>query len=98
MPWFSITHSPSPKKSIQSPKKVNSINVVNQIEDFYAEPALDSDSISIARPAEEPGDHALGRCRHGGDHRQVLTVERAMDGEHLRARRRHRQGADAGRA
>lgn len=42
-----LARSPVPRK------KANSINVVNQIEEFYAEPALDSNSISTLQPAEE---------------------------------------------
>ena len=42
-----LARSPVPRK------KSNSINVVNQIEDFYAEPANTKESISIARAVAE---------------------------------------------
>lgn len=50
-----LARSPVPRKATQ-PGKINSINVVNQIEDFYAEPAIDSDSISTSIPATESDD------------------------------------------
>ena len=41
-----LARSTAPRKT--SPKSTNSINIVNQIEDFYAEPALDDSMISTS--------------------------------------------------
>lgn len=50
-----LARAPAPRKTAKA-VKANSINVVNQIEDFYSEPATSPDSISIAQTAmeEEP--------------------------------------------
>ena len=45
-----LARSPVSRKSVS--QSVNSIDVVNEIEDFYAEPATSDDSISISQPAE----------------------------------------------
>ena len=50
-----LARSPAPRKTHQAVKP-NSINVVNQIEEFYAEPALDTDSISTSKPISESND------------------------------------------
>ncbi len=50
-----LARSPVPRKSVR-PEKTNSINVVNEIEDFYAEPATSGDSISTSQPAKATDD------------------------------------------
>jgi hypothetical protein len=47
-----LARSPIPRKTAK-PGKVNSIDVVNQIEDFYSEPADPSESISIQPAAAQ---------------------------------------------
>src|SRR3989344_8526390 len=59
-----LARSSAPRKSVsqrtsashQVPKEMGSINVVNQIEDFYAEPATSNDSISTTLTSEESSD------------------------------------------
>jgi len=59
-----LARSSAPRKSVshrtnvphQAPKETGSINVVNQIEDFYAEPATSNDSISTTSTPEESSD------------------------------------------
>ena len=56
-----LARSPVPRRSVVrqtkssrlSPAETGSINVVNEIEDFYAEPATSEDSISTSQPIEE---------------------------------------------
>jgi len=50
----STSHQLNPSRS--APTETSSIDVVNEIEDFYSEPALDSNSISISQPIKEPDD------------------------------------------
>jgi len=45
-----LAHSPAPRKSKKQPSDLGSINVVNQIEDFYSEPIHEEDSI-LTTPA-----------------------------------------------
>ncbi len=60
-----LARSPSPRKSVRPGKSssslpistgAGSINIVNQIEDFYAEPATSEDSISTSMKAEDDDD------------------------------------------
>ena len=58
-----LAHSPVARKKTSSTHsattETGSIDVVNEIEDFYAEPALDSDSISTTKATQEESDEDL---------------------------------------
>ena len=54
-----LARSPVPRRSVSRQK--TPINVVNQIEDFYAEPATSEDSISTSEPSELEEEQFDGR-------------------------------------